>query len=122
MLPAFKLGVAGRFGSGQQFMPWIALNDAVSVLRFLLGAASVAGPVNTVAPEAITNEDFTDTLGRILHRPTFLSVPEFAIKAALGELSQILLEGANVRPHVLDQAGFRFDLPRLEDALTAMLA
>ena len=121
MLPAFKLGVAGRLGSGQQFMPWVSLPDAISVIRFLLSASDVYGPVNAVAPEAITNEDFTDTLSRVLHRPAILGVPVFALKLALGELSQILLEGANVRPQVLEQTGFRFDYPRLEDALQAML-
>ena len=120
MLPAFKLGVGGRLGSGKQFMSWIALSDAVSMLRFLL-SADVFGPVNAVAPEAVTNEAFTETLGRIVRRPTMLPVPVFALKAALGELSQVLLEGANVRPRVLDEVGFRFDYPRLEDALEALL-
>jgi len=121
MLPAFKLGVAGRLGAGKQFMSWIALSDAVSVLRFLL-TAEIFGPVNAVAPEAVTNEEFTETLGRIVRRPTMLPVPVFALKAALGELSQVLLEGANVRPRVLDEVGFRFDYPRLEDALEALLS
>jgi uncharacterized protein (TIGR01777 family) len=122
MLPVFRLGVGGRLGSGQQFMPWIALADAVSVIRFAISAADLAGPVNTVAPEATTNEEFTETLGRALHRPTLFSVPQFALKTVLGELSQVLLEGANVRPRVLEQAGFRFDYPRLEDALDAFFS
>lgn len=122
MLPVFKLGLGGRLGSGSQFMPWIALADAVSVIRFAIGAKDLSGPVNTVAPEATTNEEFTETLGRTLHRPTLLAVPQFALKTMLGELSQMLLEGANVRPRVLEQAGFRFDYPRLEDALEALLA
>ncbi|MET0391305.1 MAG: TIGR01777 family oxidoreductase [Polyangiales bacterium] len=121
MLPAFKLGVAGRLGDGQQFMPWISLSDAVSVIRFMIGAIDIAGPVNAVAPEATTNEDFTETLARVLKRPAFIPVPNFALKVALGELSQVLLEGANVRPQVLEEVGFRFDYPRLEDALEAML-
>jgi uncharacterized protein len=121
MLPAFKLGVAGRLGSGQQFMSWISLLDAVSVLRFLMSATEINGPVNAVAPEPATNEEFTEVLGRVVHRPTLLPVPIFALKAALGELSQVLLEGANVRPRVLEHAGFRFDYPRLEDALEALL-
>jgi uncharacterized protein (TIGR01777 family) len=120
MLPAFKLGVAGRLGPGKQFMPWIALNDAVSVLRFLL-STEIFGPVNAVAPEGVTNEQFTQVLGHVVRRPTLLPVPVFALKAALGELSQVLLEGANVRPRVLDEVGFRFDYPRLEDALEALL-
>ena len=121
MLPAFKLGVAGKLGGGKQFMSWIALSDAVSVLRFLL-TTEVFGPVNAVAPEPVTNEEFTETLGRIVRRPTLLTVPVFALKATLGELSQVLLEGANVRPRVLDELGFRFDYPRLEDALEALLS
>jgi uncharacterized protein len=122
MLPLFRLGLGGRLGSGQQFMPWISLTDAVSVLRFLLAAPQVAGPVNTVAPEATTNQDFTETLGRALHRPARMAVPNFALRGMLGELSQVVLQGANVRPRVLEQVGFRFDYPRLEDALDALFA
>jgi uncharacterized protein (TIGR01777 family) len=122
MLPLFRMGLGGRFGTGRQFMPWIALNDAVSVLRFLMSAHDIAGPVNTVAPEATTNQDFVDALSHVLHRPALLPVPNFALRAALGEMSQIVMQGANVRPKVLEQAGFRFDYPRLEDALEAILA
>jgi uncharacterized protein len=122
MLPVFRLGLGGRLGSGQQFMPWISLTDAVSVIRFLLGASQVSGPVNTVAPEATTNQEFTEVLGRALHRPALVAVPNFALRGVLGELSQVVLEGANVRPRVLEHVGFRFDYPRLEDALEALFA
>lgn len=121
LTPIFRLGLGGRLGSGQQFMPWIALQDAVSVLRFLLGANQMRGPVNCVAPEATTNEVFTETLAHVLRRPAILPVPNFAIKTVFGELSQALLEGANVRPRALELSGFRFDYPRLEDALEAIL-
>ena len=121
MLPAFRMGLGGRFGSGQQFMPWIAMTDAVSVIRFLMSAQEISGPVNCVAPEATTNEQFVETLSFVVHRPAWFTVPNFALRTALGELSQILLEGANVRPRVLEQAGFRFDYPRLEDALEAII-
>jgi uncharacterized protein (TIGR01777 family) len=121
MLPLFKLGLGGRFGSGRQFMPWIALGDAVSVIRFLMSSQGISGPVNTVAPEATTNQDFTETLAHVLSRPALMTVPQLALKMTLGELSQVVLEGANVRPRVLEQAGFRFDYPRLEDALEAIL-
>jgi uncharacterized protein (TIGR01777 family) len=121
MLPVFRLGLGGRLGSGQQFMPWISMPDAVSVIRFLMSAQGIAGPVNCVAPEATTNEQFTETLSIVLRRPAFFAVPNFALRTALGELSEALLEGANVRPRVLEQAGFRFDYPRLEDALEAIL-
>lgn len=121
MLPIFKSGAGGRLGSGMQFMPWIAMQDAVSVVRFLMGAQHVTGPVNTVAPEATTNELFTETLAHVLHRPAFLPVPNFALKTIFGELSQALLQGANVRPRVLELSGFRFDYPRLEDALESVV-
>ena len=122
LLPVFRLGLGGRLGSGQQFMPWISITDAVSVIRFLMGTPNISGPVNSVAPEATTNEDFTEVLSRVLRRPAWFAVPNFALKTALGELSQMLLEGANVRPRVLEQAGFRFDYPRLEDALEAIVS
>jgi uncharacterized protein (TIGR01777 family) len=121
MLPIFKSGVGGRLGSGQQFMPWIAMQDAVSVVRFLMGAQTVSGAVNAVAPEATKNEHFTETLAHVLGRPAFLPVPNFALKTVFGELSQALLEGANVRPRVLELSGFRFDYPRLEDALESVV-
>jgi uncharacterized protein (TIGR01777 family) len=121
MLPVFRMGFGGRFGSGQQFMPWISMTDAVSVVRFLMSAQTIGGPVNCVAPEATTNEQFVETLSIVVHRPAWFAVPNFALRSALGELSQALLEGANVRPRVLEQAGFRFDYPRLEDALEAIV-
>ncbi|HEX7477833.1 MAG TPA: TIGR01777 family oxidoreductase [Polyangiales bacterium] len=121
LLPVFRLGLGGNIGSGEQHMPWIALPDAVSVLRFLIVSRDLSGPVNAVAPEATTNEHFTDALARATHRPAFMPVPSLALRAVLGELSEALLEGANVRPRVLEQAGFRFELPRLEDALDALL-
>lgn len=121
MLPIFRLGLGGRFGSGQQFMPWISMTDAVSVIRFLMGAQAISGPVNTVAPEATTNEHFTEVLSTVLRRPAYLPVPNFALRTALGELSEALLEGANVRPRVLEQVAFRFDYPRLEDALETLI-
>jgi uncharacterized protein len=122
LLPIFRMGAGGKLGSGQQFMPWIAMQDAVSVVRFLMGAQTVRGPVNAVAPEATTNEHFTETLAHVLRRPAFLPVPNFALKSVFGELSQaLLLEGANVRPRVLELTGFRFDYPRLEDALETLV-
>jgi uncharacterized protein (TIGR01777 family) len=121
LAPVFRMGVGGRLSTGQQFMPWIAMQDAVSVIRFLISAQTVSGPVNTVAPEATTNEMFTEALANVLHRPALLPVPKFALRTVFGELSQALLEGANVRPRVLELSGFRFDYPRLEDALEALL-
>lgn len=123
LLPAFRMGIGGRLGSGQQFLSWISMQDAIGAVRFLMGAQHVSGPVNAVAPEATTNEHFTETLAHVLHRPAFLPVPNFALRTVFGELSQaLLLEGANVRPRVLELSGFRFDYPRLEDALEAVVS
>jgi uncharacterized protein (TIGR01777 family) len=122
LLPIFRMGAGGVLGSGEQFMPWIALPDAVSLFRFLMSAHDVRGPVNAVSPETTTNAHFTETLARAVHRPALLPVPGFALKLAFGELGQSLLTGANMRPRVIEQAGFRFDYPRLEDALEALLA
>jgi uncharacterized protein (TIGR01777 family) len=119
----FRLGLGGRLGSGEQRMPWITLADAVNVARFAARHPDVSGPVNAVAPEPITNEQFTEALGSVLSRPTAFPVPAFALKAVLGgEMAQeLLLTGANVRPRKLEIAGYRFEHPRLEDALEALL-
>ncbi len=121
LLPVFRLGLGGRIGSGRQHMPWIAMPDAISVLRFLIVSRDISGPVNAVAPETTTSAQFTNALAHALHRPALFPLPGIALRAALGELSETLLEGADVRPRVLEQAGFRFELPRLEDALEALL-
>jgi hypothetical protein len=86
-----------------------------------MGSADMRGPINACAPEATTNEQFTATLAHAVHRPALLPLPGIALKLALGELSQLLLTGANMRPRVLEQAGFRFEYPRLEDALEALV-
>lgn len=123
MLVPFRLGLGGRLGSGEQRMPWIALADAVSATWFALRNAELSGPVNAVAPESVTNEQFTDTLAAVLGRSTFLPVPGFALRAVLGgEMArELLLGGANVRPKRLEETGFRFEYPRLHDALEAIL-
>lgn len=121
LLPVFRMGVGGVLGTGTQYMPWIALPDAISLLRFLMASPEMRGPVNAVAPEATTNAHFTEALARAVGRPAIVPVPGFALKLAFGELGQTLLTGANVRPRALEQAGFRFEYPRLEDALEALV-
>jgi hypothetical protein len=123
LLPPFRLGLGGRLGRGGQGMPWIALADAVNVVRFVIGHKELRGPVNVVAPETVRNADLTESLGRALGRPTALNVPSFALRAIFGSqmAQEMLLEGALVRPRVLEEAGYRFDYPRLDDALDSML-
>lgn len=121
-LPLFKLGLGGRFGTGQQWQSWIALDDEVAALLHLIGA-DVAGPANLTAPNPVTNADFTKTLGTVLHRPTVLPVPAFGPKLLLGpELAEVLLfEGQRVVPTVLEASGYAFLHPTLDDALRSLL-
>jgi hypothetical protein len=118
MLTPFKFGVGGTVGSGKQFMSWIALDDVLDIYHLVLETDTLRGAINTTAPNPVTNEEFTETLGKILHRPTILPVPEFAIKLLFGEMGErLLLEGNKVLPKKLQDAGFAFKYPNLEDAL-----
>jgi len=117
LLP-FRLGLGGKLGGGRQWMSWIALTDVVGALRFMIENEALAGPVNVVAPNPVTNAEFTDTLGRVLRRPTFTVVPAFALKLALGQMAEdTALASQRVVPRRLTEAGFRFELPALEGAL-----
>jgi hypothetical protein len=114
--PVVQLGVAGRIGTGRQFMPWISLHDHIRAIRFLLDG-DVAGPVNLTGPEPVRNAEFMARLGRVLHRPTVLPTPAFAVKAVLGEFADDVLTGQRAIPAALSGAGFRFDHTNLEAAL-----
>jgi uncharacterized protein (TIGR01777 family) len=116
LVPIVKAGVGGRLGDGRQFMPWITLADEVRAIRFLL-EQDVAGPVNLVGPHPVRNADFTDALGRLVHRPTVLSVPGFAARIALGQFAEDVLTGQRAVPRRLTDAGFRFT----DEDLTAAL-
>ncbi len=118
MLTPFKFGVGGTIGSGKQYMSWIALDDLIRMIHFVLENENLRGAFNAVAPNAVSNAEFTKTLGTVLSRPTFLPVPEFAVKTLFGEMGEtLLLEGARVVPQKLQNAGFEFDFPNLEDAM-----
>lgn len=122
MLTPFKLGLGGVIGSGRQYLSWITLDDTVRVIQFSLGAAAVWGPVNAVAPQPVTNREFTKTLGRVLGRPTIFPMPAFAARLAFGEMAdEMLLSGVRVEPQALRSAGFEFRHPELEPALQGML-
>ncbi|WP_136255897.1 TIGR01777 family oxidoreductase [Onishia niordana] len=122
MLTPFKLGLGGPFGSGRQFMPWIHRDDMVALLEFLLEREDLSGPFNASAPHPVTNAEFTSTLAKHLHRPAFMAVPSFVLKAGLGEMANLLLTGADMRPVRLEDAGFSFAYPTLDQALTAILS
>lgn len=121
MLPPFKLGLGGRFGDGTQFMPWIHREDLVEAIVFLLKDESLSGPFNASAPKPVTNAEFTKTLAKTLHRLAIFPVPAFVLKAMLGEMSRLLLTGADMRPARLEEAGFTFKYPTLDKALGAIL-
>jgi uncharacterized protein (TIGR01777 family) len=122
LVPLFKLGLGGRLGDGRQWMGWIARDDHIAALRFLIDREDIAGPVNLASPNPVTNAEFTRALGRALGRPAFLSVPPFALRIALDGLAD---EGAliNLRivPGRLAEAGFAFRYPDLDLALRHVL-
>jgi len=122
LLPLFKLGLGGKYGSGRQWWSWVTLDDELAAIAFLLDH-DVRGPVNVTAPGAVTNADFAKALGHVLHRPSVLPVPAFGPKLVVGgELAQALLfTSARVQPTVLEAAGFTFANPDLDGALRAVL-
>ncbi|MEP7345100.1 MAG: TIGR01777 family oxidoreductase [Gemmatimonadaceae bacterium] len=123
MLLPFKLGAGGKVGSGKQWMSWIALTDAARAVRFLLESPPLAGPVNVTSPSPVRNEELTQALARALGRPALLTVPEFAIKLAFGEMGmETLLAGQQAIPRRLMAAAFKFELAGINDALKAELS
>lgn len=117
MLTPFRLGLGGRLGSGTQWVPWVHIEDVASLAVFALLSDTLQGPVNVTAPHPVTNADFTKTLGHVLHRPSFMAVPEFALRAALGEMSEALLASERAIPAAAQTAGFPFRYADLESAL-----
>jgi len=122
MLLPFRLGLGGAFGSGEQYMSWIARDDLASLLLFSLTGEAIRGPVNAVSPSPVTNAEFSRTLAKVLHRPEVLKVPAFALRAALGEMSSAVLTGQRVIPRKALEAGFLFAYPKLEVALRHVLS
>jgi uncharacterized protein len=122
MLTPFRMGIGGRVGSGKQWMSWIALADVVSAIKFALTNETLAGPVNFVAPNPLTNAEFTKTLGKVLSRPTLFPIPAFGTRLAFGEMADaLLLASQRVEPARLKQAGYSFGFSDLESALRQAL-
>lgn len=122
MLPAFRLGVAGKLGSGEQWMSWIHLGDVVGLLEHALSHGETKGALNVVAPEPVTNAAFTRELGHALHRPTVLSAPKILLRAALGEMADVVLASHRVVPEKALAEGYRFRFPTLQAALADLFA
>jgi hypothetical protein len=122
MLPAFKLGAGGRIGSGKQYLSWIGSEDLVQIILFAAVAETLNGPANAVAPNPVTNGEFTKTLGRVLGRPAIFPMPAFIVRLAFGEMGEeLLLASTRIQPARLLSAGYQFRFPYLEGALRRSL-
>jgi hypothetical protein len=120
MLLPFRLGLGAKFGSGDQFMSWIHADDWAAMVIWLMENDRAAGAFNATAPTPVTNRTFTRMLGRVLRRPAILHGPAFVLRAALGEMSDMLLSGQRVLPAHAEQLGFRFTHRTLEPALASL--
>jgi uncharacterized protein (TIGR01777 family) len=119
MLPAFKAGVGGRLGNGSQYMSWISLQDLLGVFEHTIYTETLSGAINCVAPNPCRNDEFTKTLSRVLgwHHPPVFTLPKFILKAALGELSGVLLDSIRAYPTELLASGYAFIHEDIEAAL-----
>ena len=123
MKAPFSMGAGGPPRDGPQFLRWIHLDDAAEAIRFALVTSTLRGPCNAVAPVATRNADFTRALGRAMSRPAVIPTPKFALRALFGEMADAtLLASQNCVPRVLEQAGFSWKFPALDDALDDLLA
>jgi uncharacterized protein (TIGR01777 family) len=116
-----RLGLGGVLGDGRQGFPWIHLEDALRLIEFTLDGEGLSGPFNAVAPQPVTHRQFQQALGRVLSRPVWAPVPAFLLRAALGEMAQLLVDGQDVRPRRTLEAGFTFRFSDLDTALGDLL-
>ncbi|MDO8544659.1 MAG: TIGR01777 family oxidoreductase [Opitutaceae bacterium] len=122
MLPLFRAGFGGRLGHGRQWMSWIAIEDVVGALMHCLTNPVCRGPINVVAPDPVTNADFTAALARVLQRPAVLPAPAWALRAVLGRMAdEALLASTRPVPEKLLKSGYLFRQPDLDEALGSVL-
>lgn len=121
MLSIFRWGLGGNFGSGQQYVSWIAIDDLVFAMQHLLVEAKLSGPINFVAPFPVTNQELTKTLSKLLNTPALCSMPTPALYLIFGSGAEVYLNSTRAFPKRLEQSGFAFTLPTLEDALKKYL-
>ncbi len=116
----FKAGVGGVVGPGTQYMSWVAVEDVVGAILHAIETPSLSGPVNAVSPNAVTNREFTKTLGRVWNRPTIIPVPGFGLRLLFGEAADaMLMASIRVTPKALMESGYQFKYPDLADAIRA---
>ena len=118
MLLPFKLGLGGVIGSGKQYMSWVSIDDVTRIIDFILQSKTISGPVNMVAPESVTNYEFTKSLGKALNRPTIFPMPSFIAKLLFGEMADaLLLTSTRVQPKELIDNGYQYRHSNLLSAL-----
>ena len=122
MLPAFRAGVGGKLGNGRQFVSWITIDDLTRAISHAIATESLSGPVNAVSPNPVRNVEMTKALGKVLRRPTFLSMPASVVRLIFGEMADaLLLSGQRVVPGKLLASGFTFQFPDFETSLRHLL-
>lgn len=122
MLKAFKAGAGGKLGDGQQFISWIAIDDLTRVITYVISNESLSGPVNAVSPNPVRNAEFAEILGKVLGRPTFMSMPAPVVRLLFGEMADaLLLASQRAQPRRLLETGFTFQFPHLEATLRHVL-
>jgi uncharacterized protein (TIGR01777 family) len=121
MLPPFRAGIGGPVAGGRQYMPWIHLDDLVGLYVAALDGAEWSGPVNASAPEPVTNKEFSEALGRALHRPAIVPVPALALRVLYGDMAEIVTTGQRAVPGRALELSYRFGHPELDEALASAL-
>lgn len=121
LIPLFRKYIGGPVGSGQQWFSWVHIQDLGEAIVFLIKHAEISGPVNICAPNPVTNKDLAKALGKALNRPSIIPTPGFLVKLVLGEMASIILKGQKVIPKRLQESGFVFQYPEIEQALTSLL-
>jgi uncharacterized protein (TIGR01777 family) len=122
MKTAFQSGLGGKLGSGKQWMPWIHIADIAALFMHALETKSIRGPVNGASPNPIRNEAFTEIMGELFRRPTFLAAPEFALRMLPANQASLILDSQRIVPEKALESGFRFRFPDLRSALADILS
>jgi uncharacterized protein (TIGR01777 family) len=118
----YKMGVGGKVGTGEQWVSWVHVADVAKAILYVIENEDFTGPFNLTAPDPKQMNDFGEILGKVLHRPHWIPVPSIALKLALGDKSQLVLEGQRVIPDKLLTHGFKFTYPDLQRALENIYA
>jgi len=122
MLPIYRFGIGGKLGKGHQYMSWITINDMVNIIHFAIQNESLNGAVNAVSPNPVSNSVFSKVLAKVLSRPNLFALPAFAARFVWGKMAdEVLLSSSRVYPDRLEESGYKFAFPKLEEALRQIL-